>query len=67
MTTYTFDYRVNGEILHTATHEFPDDCCAIDMAERLANRYEIEIWRYERLVAHVETGGRGIDPRYAGS
>ena len=56
MATYTFDYRVDGEILHTATHEFSDDYCAIDMAERLAHRYEIEIWRYERLVAHVEMG-----------
>jgi hypothetical protein len=65
MATYTFDYRVDGEILHTAAHEFADDCCAIGMAERMAQRYEIEIWQYERLVAHVEMGGRGIDLRYA--
>jgi hypothetical protein len=26
--------------------------------------YESEIWRYERLMAHVEMGGRGIDLRY---
>jgi hypothetical protein len=36
MATYTFDYRADGEILHTATHEFSDD---------LAHRYESEIWQ----------------------
>ena len=51
---------MHGGILHTAEHEFADDCCAIDMAERLAQRYEIKIWRYERLVANVEMGGSKI-------
>jgi len=51
--TYTFDYRVNDEILFTAKHEFADDLDALHMARRLGERCEIEIWRHERLVARV--------------
>ena len=46
--TYTFDYRVKDEILFTAKHEFADDLDALQMARRLGERCEIQIWRHER-------------------
>jgi hypothetical protein len=57
--TYTFDYRLDGEILYTAQHAFRDDLGAMEMARRLAEKYEVEIWLHERLLAHVNKGGVG--------
>ena len=61
--TYTFDYRFDGKILYTAKHEFADDLEALDTAERLAETYEIEIWRDDRFVARIKAGNESLNVR----
>ena len=56
--TYTFAYRLNGETIYTAKHEFTDDLEALEAAEQLAKEFEIEIVHVDRFVARVNNGRR---------
>ena len=60
---YTFEYRLDGQVLHTATHEFAEDLDALDTAERLAGPYEIEVRRTDRFVARIKVGNESLNVR----
>jgi hypothetical protein len=59
--TYTFAYRLSGETIYTAKHEFTDDLEALGTAEQLAKEFEIEIVHVDRFVARVNKVRRSLN------
>jgi hypothetical protein len=58
---YTFNYRLNDQLIYSSDHEFADDLEALDVAQRLSKDFEIEVTSGARFVARVKLGNRVLD------
>jgi hypothetical protein len=54
MASYSFHFLKSGLVTGKAQRDFADDMDALDKARKLAQRYEVEIWRDDKWVARVK-------------
>lgn len=53
MASYRFRFFRNGEFAYQANHQHKDDLDALKSAEALAAKFDVQVWRSNRFVAHV--------------
>lgn len=54
MTSYRFRFFRNGEFAYQVNQQHEDDLDALARAQALTAKFDVQVWRSNRFVAHVK-------------
>ena len=63
MRSYSFRFYAKGEIFATEEKELEGDLDALELAQALSKRGQVEVWRGTRYVARVKANNEPLGPK----